>query len=124
MIRRPPRTTRTDTLSLHDALPICVGWRVERVHRMGMQRAGVTFASLMGLGPQTAVDTAKLAEEVGYSSFWTAETTGPEAFSVLAAAVSAAPSLDLRTGAPALQLPTPMVVATAHAPLPRSTERH
>src|SRR3546814_3762280 len=81
MIRRPPRTTRTDTLSLHDALPICVGWRVDRVPRMGMERAGVTFASLMGLGPQTAVDTAKLAEEVGYSSFWTAETTGPEAFS-------------------------------------------
>src|SRR3546814_16714277 len=23
MIRRPPRSTRTDTLSLHDALPIC-----------------------------------------------------------------------------------------------------
>src|SRR3546814_1367112 len=117
MIRRPPRTTRTDTLSLHDALPICVGWRVDRVPRMGMERAGVTFASLMGLGPQTAVDTAKLAEEVGYSSFWTAETTGPEAFSVLAAAGAAAPSLDLGTGVLALQLRTPMVVALAGATL-------
>src|SRR3546814_18675819 len=27
MIRRPPRSTRTDTLfSLHDALPICFAW--------------------------------------------------------------------------------------------------
>src|SRR3546814_1594097 len=25
MIRRPPRSTRTDTLSRHDALPICFG---------------------------------------------------------------------------------------------------
>src|SRR3546814_16880579 len=84
---------------------------------MGMERAGVTFASRMGLGPQTAVDTAKLAEEVGYSSFWTAETTGPEAFSVLAAAGAAAPSLDLGTGVLALQLRTPMVVAMAGATL-------
>src|SRR3546814_17886218 len=84
---------------------------------MGMERAGVTFASLMGLGPQTAVDTAKLAEEVGYSSFWTAETTGPEAFSVLAAAGAAAPSLDLGTGELALQLRTPMVVAMVGATL-------
>src|SRR3546814_10858660 len=27
MIRRPPRSTRTDTLSLHDALPICSATR-------------------------------------------------------------------------------------------------
>lgn len=84
---------------------------------MGMERAGVTFASLMGLGPQTAVATAELAAEVGYSSFWTAETTGPEAFSVLAAAGAAAPSLDLGTGVLALQLRTPMVVAMAGATL-------
>jgi probable F420-dependent oxidoreductase len=84
---------------------------------MGIERAGVTFASLMGLGPQTAVATATLAEEVGYSSFWTAETTGPEAFSVLAVAGAAAPSLDLGTGVLALQLRTPMVVAMAGATL-------
>lgn len=84
---------------------------------MGMERAGVTFASLMGLGPQTALATARLAEEVGYSSFWTAETTGPEAFSVLSAAGAAAPSLDLGTGVLALQLRTPMLVAMAGATL-------
>jgi len=84
---------------------------------MGMERAGVTFASLMGLGPQAAVETAELAEQVGYRSYWTAETTGPEAFSVLAAAGAAAPSLDLGTGVLALQLRTPMVVAMAGATL-------
>ena len=84
---------------------------------MGMERAGVTFASLMGLGPQAAVETARLAEECGYRSFWTAETTGPEAFSVLAAAGAAAPELDLGTGVLALQLRTPMLVAMAGATL-------
>ena len=84
---------------------------------MGTERAGVTFASLMGLGPRTAVHTAKLAEELGYTSYWTAETTGPEAFSVLSAAGAAAPTLDLGTGVLALQLRTPMVVAMAGATL-------
>lgn len=84
---------------------------------MGMDRAGITFASLMGLGPAAAVDTARLAQEVGYRSYWTAETTGPEAFSVLTAAGAAAPSLDLGTGVLALQLRTPMVVAMAGATL-------
>ncbi len=78
---------------------------------------GVTFASLMGLGPPLALDTARWAEELGYGSFWTAETTGPEAFSLLAAAGAAAPSLGLGTGVLALQLRTPMVVAMAGATL-------
>lgn len=80
-------------------------------------RPGFTFASLMGLGPQLAVETAREAEALGYGSFWTAETTGPEAFSTLAAAGAAAPSLDLGTGVLALQLRTPMVVAMAAATL-------
>jgi probable F420-dependent oxidoreductase len=84
---------------------------------MGMERAGVTFASLMALGPDLAVTTARTAEDLGYTSFWTAETTGPEAFSVLAAAGAAAPGLDLGTGVLALQLRTPMVVAMAGATL-------
>ena len=84
---------------------------------MGMDRAGVTFASLMGLGPQAAVQTALLAEEVGYRSYWTAETTGPEAFALLGAVGAAARSLDLGTGVLALQLRSPMVVAMAGATL-------
>jgi probable F420-dependent oxidoreductase len=84
---------------------------------MGMDRAGVTFASLMTLGPDFATTTARLAGELGYRSFWTAETTGPEAFSVLAAAGAAAPGLDLGTGVLALQIRTPLVVAMAGATL-------
>ncbi|HKE72646.1 MAG TPA: LLM class flavin-dependent oxidoreductase, partial [Acidimicrobiales bacterium] len=84
---------------------------------MGMEHAGVTFASLMALGPDLAVETAALAAGLGYRSFWTAETTGPEAFSLLGAAGAAAPGLDLGTGVLALQLRTPMVVAMAGATL-------
>src|SRR3954467_13324782 len=78
---------------------------------------GVTFASVMNLGPQLAPELARRAEELGYRSFWTAETTGREAFSILPAAGAAAPSLDLGTGVVALQLRTPMVVAMAGATL-------
>jgi probable F420-dependent oxidoreductase len=84
---------------------------------MGIDRAGITFASLMGLGPDLAVEAARLAAERGYRSFWTAETTGPEAFTILGAAGAAAPELDLGTGVLALQLRTPMVVAMAGATL-------
>lgn len=83
----------------------------------GPDAYGVTFASLMGLGPQLAPKVAGRAEELGYRHFWTAETTGPEAFSILAAAGAAAPSLALGTGVLALQLRTPMVVAMAGATL-------
>src|ERR687897_27618 len=84
---------------------------------MGMDRVGLTFASLMALGPDMAVSTARTASELGYRSFWTAETTGPEAFSLLGAVGTAAPGLDLGTGVLALQLRTPMVVAMAGATL-------
>jgi probable F420-dependent oxidoreductase len=84
---------------------------------MGTERAGVTFASLMGLGPDLALATARMAEDLGYRSYWTAETTGPEAFSLLGAVGAAAPSLDLGTGVLALQLRTPGVVAMAGATL-------
>ena len=78
---------------------------------------GVTFASLTSLGAASAPDIAARAHELGYTSFWTAETTGPEAFTVLAAAGCAAPGIGLGTGVLALQLRTPMVVAMAGATL-------
>lgn len=84
---------------------------------MTHDRLGFTFASLMPLGPQLAVETAQQAKQLGYRSFWTAETTGPEAFSLLAAAGAAAPGLDLGTGVLALQLRTPMVAAMGAATL-------
>src|SRR3954463_13646739 len=78
---------------------------------------GVTFASIMTLGPAAAPQIAARSQELGYTSFWTAETTGPEAFSVLAAAGAAAPGIGLGTGGLALQLRPPMVVAMAGATL-------
>jgi probable F420-dependent oxidoreductase len=82
-----------------------------------MDQAGLTFASFMSLGPDLAVSTARTAAGLGYRSFWTAETTGPEAFSLLGAVGAAAPELGLGTGVLALQLRTPMVVAMAGATL-------
>ena len=84
---------------------------------MAHDRLGFTFASLMALGPGLALETAQQAAGLGYRSFWTAETTGPEAFSLLAAAGAAAPGLDLGTGVLALQLRTPMLAAMGAATL-------
>src|SRR6476661_7085195 len=83
----------------------------------GPDSYGVTFASLMSLGPPLAPKVAARAAELGYRYFWTAETTGPEAFSILAAAGAGAPELGLGTGVLALQLRTPMIVAMAGATL-------
>jgi len=78
---------------------------------------GVTFASFQSQGLGAALDAARWAEELGFGSYWTAETTGPEAFTTLAAVGAAAPSLDLGTGVLALQLRTPMVTAMGAATL-------
>ena len=78
---------------------------------------GVTFASFQNLGIGVGLQAAGLAEELGYQSYWTAETVGPEAFATLAAVGAAVPSLDLGTGVLALQLRTPMVVAMGAATL-------
>ncbi len=78
---------------------------------------GVTFASLQSFGPAAVAPVAERAERLGYTSFWTAEVTGPEAFTTLGAAGAAAPSLGLGTGVIALQLRTPMVAAMAAASL-------
>lgn len=78
---------------------------------------GFTYASLMALGPAYALETARQAAELGYRSFWTAETTGPEAFSLLAAAGTVAPGMDLGTGVLALQLRTAPLAAMGAATL-------
>jgi probable F420-dependent oxidoreductase len=78
-----------------------------------MTELGVTFAPLMNLGLPAALDLARTAEGLGYRSFWTAEVTGPEAFSTLAAVNQVAPDLGLGTGVLALQLRTPPLLAMA-----------
>jgi probable F420-dependent oxidoreductase len=78
---------------------------------------GVTIASLPVLGVPGGLDVARRASELGYRSFWTAETTGPEAFALLAAAGAAAPGMGLGTGVLPLQLRTPMLLAMGAATL-------
>ncbi len=87
------------------------------MHRVASGPVGVTFASLQALGPSAALDVAARAEGLGYSSFWTAEVTGPEAFSLLSAVGVVAPTLGLGTGVLALQLRTPPLLAMAGATL-------
>jgi probable F420-dependent oxidoreductase len=83
----------------------------------GADHVGVTFALMMSLPPTRGPQIAARAADLGYGSFWTAETTGPEAFSLLAAAGAAAPTLGLGTGVLALQVRTPMLAAMAAATL-------
>ena len=83
----------------------------------GLDARGITFASFQNLGVDAALQAADWATELGYGSYWTAETVGPEAFALLAAVGSRAPSLGLGTGVLALQLRTPMVVAMGGATL-------
>jgi len=78
---------------------------------------GVTFASFQGLGIQVGLEVAETARLMGYSSYWTAETLGQEAFATLAAVGAKQPSLDLGTGVLALQLRTPMLAAMGAATL-------
>ena len=78
---------------------------------------GITFASFSALGPQAGMQAAARAVELGYSSFWVAETVGTEAFATLAAIGAAQPSLSLGTGVLALQLRTPAVTAMGAATL-------
>jgi len=80
-------------------------------------RIGVTLASLMTQPPMTWRGTATMADELGYDSIWTAETTGPEAFSLLGSLGTQFPRLSLGTGVLALQLRTPQVVAMGAATL-------
>jgi probable F420-dependent oxidoreductase len=80
-------------------------------------RLGVTFASFQALGMDAGLSVARQAATLGYRSFWTAETTGAEAFVTLAATGAAAPGLDLGTGVLALQLRTPPLAAMGAATL-------
>ena len=84
---------------------------------MGQASYGVTFASLQALGVAAGLDVAVEAARLGYTSCWTAEVTGPEAFAFLGAVSQAAPSLGLGTGVLALQLRTPPLLAMAAATL-------
>ena len=77
----------------------------------------MTFASFQALGVGAGLEVAGLAAELGFGSFWTAETVGQEAFATLAAVAATTPGLSLGTGVLALQLRTPMLAAMGAATL-------
>lgn len=72
---------------------------------------GVTFGSLGVLGAPAIMDIAKRAESSGYSSLWTVEATGTDAFSLLGSVAAVAPGLDLATGIIPVQLRSPTLTA-------------
>ncbi|MEZ5340144.1 MAG: LLM class F420-dependent oxidoreductase [Acidimicrobiales bacterium] len=84
---------------------------------MTVEPRGLTCASYSALGLPVALQTAKTAAAAGFGSFWAAETTGPEAFTLLSAAGAAEPSLALGTGIVPIQFRTPQTVAMAAATL-------
>jgi alkanesulfonate monooxygenase SsuD/methylene tetrahydromethanopterin reductase-like flavin-dependent oxidoreductase (luciferase family) len=65
---------------------------------------GVTAAPFIRSGTAAVVDLARCASRLGYDSFWVAEVTGIEAFSVLGAASRAAAGVGLGTGEGMLRL--------------------
>ncbi len=81
------------------------------------QPLGLTCASLLALSPDIWRNAARSAAEHGYSSLWTAETTGAEAFATLSGLANEAPGLGLGTGVIALQLRTPQLAAMGAATL-------
>lgn len=78
---------------------------------------GVTYGSLGVFGPRGVIDIAQLAQAQGYSSFWSVEATGTDAFSMLGAVSAVAPALDLATGIVPIQVRTPPLAAMTAATL-------
>src|SRR5690348_15759024 len=76
---------------------------------------GVTAAPFIRSGPAALLDLARRADRLGYGSFWVAEVTGIEAFSVLGAVSGAAPGLGLGTGVLPMQVRTAPLLAMAAA---------
>ena len=78
---------------------------------------GVTAAPFIRSGTAAVVDLARRADRLGYGSFWVAEVTGIEAFSVLGVISCTAPGVGLGTGVLPMQVRTPPLLAMAAASL-------
>jgi probable F420-dependent oxidoreductase len=78
---------------------------------------GVTAAPFIRSGTAAVIDLARRADRLGYDSFWVAEVTGIEAFSVLGAVSRSAPGVGLGTGVLPMQVRTPPLLAMAAASL-------
>jgi probable F420-dependent oxidoreductase len=78
---------------------------------------GITFASLGVLGPAAVPSVARMAADLGYRSFWTAEANGTDAMTPLGAVRAVAPRLDVATGIAPMRLRSPALAAMTAATL-------
>ena len=84
---------------------------------MAVQQLGMSVAGMQTRGAPLSVETARFADELGYSSAWVAEANAAEAFSLLGAIGASTTHVGLGTGVIALQLRTPPTAAMAAATL-------
>jgi len=92
-------------------------YQINRIDTPAGGSLGVTAAPFIRSGTAAVVDLAWRADRLGYDSFWIAEVTGIEAFSVLGAASRVASGVGLGTGVLAMQVRTPPLLAMAAASL-------
>jgi alkanesulfonate monooxygenase SsuD/methylene tetrahydromethanopterin reductase-like flavin-dependent oxidoreductase (luciferase family) len=78
---------------------------------------GVTAAPFIKEHSQTTLELARIADTLGYHSFWVAEVNGFEAFSLLGAASQTTHGAALGTGVLPLQVKSPPLLAMAAASL-------
>lgn len=81
------------------------------------QPVGVTAAPFIRLPPSASIHLAELAQRAGCGSFWVAEVTGTEAFTILGSVAATMPTISLGTGVLAMQLRPPTLLAMAAASL-------
>ncbi len=123
--KRPRRTTALDRLDRVLSRGVAAGGSVGTMTAPPptteptnhQEPTGVTFASFQAMGIDTALAIARQARDSGYASYWTAETTGPEAFATLGAVGASVGGMALGTGVLAVQLRTPMLAAMGAATL-------
>lgn len=81
------------------------------------QRLGVALPMRESIGVRGSIELAQEAERLGYRSLWTAEVSGVDALTVLAAYATATSRIQLGTAVIAIQSRTPVMTAMSFASL-------
>lgn len=84
---------------------------------MTEQRLGLALPMRDSLGVRGSMELAQEAERLGYRSLWTAEVSGVDALTVLAAYATVTSRVQLGTGVIAIQSRTPVMTAMSFASL-------
>jgi len=80
-----------------------------------MNKLGLHYSA--GGSPTVRLPFAKEAEQLGYTSLWTAEVSGPDAFVTLAALALNTSKAELATGVVPIQIRTPAAMAMGYLTL-------